>query len=273
MPASDRGQAAPDTGAAAAELVRDQHGPVAVVRLNRPDARNALTAPMVRELGAAIVDAEKDPWTRVLVLTGSGDRAFCAGMDLRGFADGAEVPGTGDDEATAAYFRLLEGRVGVPLIGAANGTAVGGGLELLLGCDLVVASSGARFGLPEVKRGLFAAGGGTALGTKVPLGVALEMTLTGDMVDAGRAYEIGLVNAVVAPEEVLPTALGMAERVAANGPLGVAASKELVRLTVTDPARARDRLDHWRSVVFGSEDAKEGAMAYVEKRAPVWQGR
>jgi enoyl-CoA hydratase len=254
------------------ELVRDRRGPVLVARLNRPDARNALNPELVRGIGDAIIDAEADPEIRAVVLTGTGDRAFCAGMDLRAFAAG-EQSGLGDDDAGRAFLRLTEGAVAVPLVGAANGTAVAGGFELLLGCDVIVASSEAEFGLPEVKRGLFPAGGGTFLGTKVALGIALEITLTGDAISAERAYDLGLVNAVVTPDEVLGTSVALAERIAANGPLGVAAVKELVRLGVSDAARARERLDEWRAVVFSSEDAKEGAMAFVEKRAPVWQGR
>ncbi len=127
--------------------------------------------------------------------------------------------------------------------------------------------------MPEVKRGLFAAGGGTSLGLRVPLGIALEITLTGDSIDAQRAYGLGLVNSVVEPDEVLPSALAFAERIAANGPLGVAATKELVRLGVTDHARARERRRELQQSVFGSRDAKEGALAFVERRAPVWQGR
>jgi enoyl-CoA hydratase/carnithine racemase len=177
-----------------------------------------------------------------------------------------------DPEATAGFFRLLGGEVTVPVIGAANASAVAGGFEFLLGCDLIVASSEARFGLPEVKRGLFA-GGGTFLGTRVPLAVALEIALTGDTIDAERALALGLVNAVVPPDQVLPTALGFAERIAANGPLGVAATKELVRLGVTNAGRAAERLRELRPLVFGSEDAKEAATAFVERRPPAWQGR
>jgi enoyl-CoA hydratase/carnithine racemase len=150
---------------------------------------------------------------------------------------------------------------------------VAGGFELLLGCDVIVASSGAKFGLPEVKRGLFPAGGGTRLGTRIPLGIALEMVLTGDSIDAGRAYELGLVNTVVAPDEVFPTAISYAERIAANGPLGVAAGKELVRLGIADPARAEERLRQLQVEVFASQDAREGALAFLEKRSPDWQGR
>jgi enoyl-CoA hydratase/carnithine racemase len=254
------------------ELVRDRRGAVLVARLNRPDARNALTPELLRAIGGAIVDGEADPDIRAVVLTGTGNRAFCAGMDLRAFAAG-EGAGVGDDEATRGFFRLTEGDTTIPVVGAANGTAVAGGFELLLACDVIVASSEAEFGLPEVKRGLFPAGGGTFLGTRVPLGIALEMTLTGDAISAERAYELGLVNAIVTPDEVIGTAVAFAERIAANGPLGVAAVRELVRLGVSDAARARQRLDEWRHLVFSSEDAKEGAMAFVEKRAPVWQGR
>ncbi|MCU1375009.1 MAG: caiD 6 [Actinomycetia bacterium] len=252
------------------ELVRERHGHALLLRLNRPDARNALTAGIITGLADAIVEVEGDPDIRVVVLTGTGDRAFCAGMDLKALARTGPVASR---EATAVLMRLMDGDVGVPVVGAANATAFGGGLELLLGCDVIVASSEAMFGLPEVKRGLFPGGSGTAIGQRVPLGLALELTLTGDPITATRAYEIGLVNAVVPPDEVVPAALAMAERIGANAPLGLAAVKELVRLHATDPARAAERLGHWRGVVFGSADAKEGATAFVEKRPPVWQGR
>jgi enoyl-CoA hydratase/carnithine racemase len=259
----------PDEGA---ELVCERRGPVSVVRLNRPEARNALTPTLVDALGAAMVDADADPDVRAVVLTGTGTRAFCAGMDLRSFARG-DVPSGTDDAGVGSYLRLIQGEVATPIVGAANGTAVAGGLELLLACDVVVASSEARFGLPEVQRGLFAAGGGTFIAQRVPLAVALEITLTGELIDARRAYELGLVNRVVPPGDVLGDALALAERIAANGPLGVAASKELVRLGASDSGRARERLDAWRKVVFASEDAQEGARAFVEKRPPVWTGR
>lgn len=254
------------------ELVRERRGQIMVLRLNRPAARNALTPSLITGIGAAIVEAESDPDVGAVVITGTGERAFCAGEDLRSFAAGNDFTAR-SDEAMASYLRVTQGGATVPLVGAANGTAVGGGLELLLGCDVIVASSDARFGLPEVKVGLFPGGSGTLIGTRMPLSIALEMTLTGDSIGAARAYEVGLVNTVVSPGDVLATALAFAERIVANAPLGLAACKELVRLGVSDPERAAQRLDEWRSIVFASEDAKEGAMAFVEKRKPIWQGR
>jgi enoyl-CoA hydratase len=253
------------------ELLEERRGPVVVLRLNRPEARNALTPGLLARLSDAILRAEDDPEVRVAVLTATGDRAFCSGMDLRSFAAG-EMTGLGRDEL-AGYYRLIEGEVKVPLVGAANGSAVAGGLELLLGCDLIVASSDAELGLPEVQRGLFPGGGGTAIVQRVPMSVALEMTMTGNRISAQRAAAVGLVNSVVAPDEVEGAAVALAERIAANAPLGVAAAKELVRLAAVGSPETQQRLEHWREVVFGSEDAKEGATAFVERRDPVWRGR
>ncbi len=252
------------------ELVRERHGAVLVARLNRPEARNALNGPLMTGIGTALLDAEEDPEIRAVVLTGTGDRAFCAGMDLRAFAEREELTPT-DLAAQEAFGRLFTGRSRVPVVGAANATAVAGGFELLLGCDLIVASRTAGFGLPEVRRGLFAAGGGTELGQRIPLAVALELLLTGEPIEADRAYELGLVNAVVEPDEVLPRALDYAERIAANGPLAVAASKELARRRPADEAAA-GRAAELRRQVSGSQDAQEGARAFLERRPPVWTG-
>jgi enoyl-CoA hydratase len=252
-------------------LVKERRGAVLVLRLNRPEARNALNPELLTELGLGMIEAENDPDVRVVVLTGTGDKAFCAGMDLRAFAESGMVGGS--PEGMKGFGRFTKGEIGVPVVGAANATAVAGGFELLLGCDLVVASDAASFGVPEVKRGLFAAGGGVFVSTRIPLAIALELTLTGDPIDAQRALSLGLVNQVVPPGEVLNAAIALAERIARNGPLGLKATKELVWTASTDLEKARALMAEWQPKVFGSEDAKEGATAFIEKRDPVWKGR
>jgi enoyl-CoA hydratase len=253
-------------------LVREQRGAVLVLRLNRPEARNALNPELMGQLGIGLRDAESDPGIRAVVITGTGDRAFCAGMDLRAFAEGGISPNPDQAEGMAHFGRFTSGEIAVPIVGAAQATAVAGGFEVLLGCDVVVASASAQLGVPEVKRSLFAAGGGVFLASRIPLAVALELTLTGDNIDAQRAYELGLVNRVVPAEQVLDEAIALAERIARNGPLALAATKELVRLSAVDMAKAQARASEWAPKVFGSNDAKEGATAFIEKRDPVWTG-
>ena len=176
-------------------LVTEQRGAVKILRLNRPEARNALNPELLDAIGLSMVAAENDPDTRAIVLTGTGDRAFCAGMDLRAFAEGGTV--SASKEGMAGFARFTGGEISVPIVGAANATAVAGGFELLLGCDVVVAAENALFGVPEVKRGLFAAGGGVFISTRIPLAAALELTLTGDLIDAVRAQALGLINQAV----------------------------------------------------------------------------
>lgn len=256
----------------APELVCSREGRVLVARLNRPERSNALSMNLLALLANAAVEAETSADISVLLLTGTGEKTFCAGMDLREFASATSADRV-DDEVMAGYERLTTGRLSVPVVAAVNGTAVGGGLELLYGCDIIVAADTATFGLPEVKRGLFAGGSGTLLATRIPMAVALELALTGDRIDAARAYDVGLVNRVVPADAVMATALDYAERIAANGPLGLAASKELIRLAAVDTDAATARASGWQERVFSSEDAREGATAFVEKRAPVWKGR
>ena len=254
------------------ELVSERRGVVQLLRINRPEARNSLNRVVIAGLGNGIEAADADPEVRVVVITGTGDRAFCAGMDLREFAEGgaAEV----DQKGVEAYQRFIREGCRKPVIGAANATAVAGGFEVLLACDLVVASEQAVFGLPEVKRGLFPAGGGVQIGRRIAAAVALELVLTGEPIDAQRALQLGLVNRVVPPEHVLEQALAVADLIARNGPLAVQVAKELV-LFASDAGKA----DTWKRQealapsVFGSEDAKEGARAFIEKREPQWSGR
>jgi len=245
----------------------EQHGAVLVARLNRPEARNAIDGSVMAGLAAAVEQAEASDDVRALLVTAAGDGVFCAGMDLRAFAAG-EV-----GQAPPAYLRLLEGTATVPVLAAVQGGAVGGGCELVLGADLVIASTEAFFGLPEVKRGLFAGLGVLQVGRRLPLGIALELALTGDRMDAARAAQFGLVNAVVPPEQLYDVALAFATRIAANAPLSLAATKELVRAGASGTPDVRDRLTDWSHRVFGSTDAKEGAAAFLDKRDPVWSGR
>jgi enoyl-CoA hydratase/carnithine racemase len=252
-------------------LVEERRGAVRILRLNRPEARNSLNPELIAAIGLGLKAAEEDPAIRTVVLTGTGDRAFCAGMDLRGFAEGSGA--AGDPDGMAAFFRFTRGEIAVPVVGAAQATAMAGGFELLLGCDVVVAADRATFGLPEVKRGLFAAGGGVFVSTRIPLAVALELTLTGDPIAADRAAALGLINQVVRADEVLETAVALAERIARNGPLAVRITREIVRAASTDLEKARHLAAEWQPKVFGSADAKEGATAFIEKRDPVWTGR
>lgn len=237
-------------------VLTERVGNVLVVTLNRPEARNALSPELMDELSAVLKSADADPEVRAIVLTGAGT-VFCAGMDLKAFAKG------GGKFDGMVWF--LRGGITTPVVAALNGTALAGGFELVLACDLVVAAEEAKLGIAEVKRGLFAAGGGTMLADRVPLAVALEMGLTGDPVTAAHAEKIGLINRVVAADQVVPEALALAERIAANGPLGVAMTKKLMR------ERRWGEPDEVTSV-FRSADAIEGARAFAERRAPSWTG-
>ena len=185
-------------------------------------------------------------------------------MDLKACAAGEDVltSGAGIDAI---------GNCPKPVIAAVNGAALAGGFEVALKADLIVAAEHARFGIPEVKRGLFAAGGGTRLPARIPLQVALELGLTGDPIGAQRAYELGLVNRVVPAAEMMVTARALAATIAANGPLALQATKELMWAEIG--TGTADGVGKWAGKVFGSDDAKEGAIAFAEKRAPNFQGR
>ena len=231
-------------------------GGILVLTMNRPGVRNAMN-PEIRELMSdALRAADDDPSVRVVILTGAGT-VFSAGMDLKAFAKGGNF-------GSLTWFH--EHGISKPSIAALNGSAVAGGFELALACDLIVASRDAKVGIPEVKRGLYAAGGGTTLAARIPLAAALELGLTGEPVPVARAAQWGLVNQVVPAGEVLAAAIALAEKIAANAPLAVAMTKKLMR-------EGRWGTPEETHSVFGSDDAKEGARAFAERRAPAWTGK
>jgi len=251
------------------EVLVERHGAVQVITINRPEARNALNAAVAAGVRDAVDELDAAAELRAGVLTGAGG-TFSSGMDLKAFLKGEtpSFPGRGLCGITQTPPRK-------PLVGAAEGWALAGGFELLLACDLVVAGASARFGTTEVKRGLVAAAGGAMLlAQRVPRALALEMLLTGDPVDSARAAQIGLVNLVVDDGQALTAAIELAERIAANGPLAVIATKQIASSGGDWPADQRwDQMAALMGPVFRSEDAREGARAFAEKRPPVWQGR
>jgi enoyl-CoA hydratase len=245
---------------------------IALITLDRPARRNAIDAAMTAALRAALDRFEADPEALVAILTGSGDLAFCAGMDLKAFAAGegpAIIEGRGGLAGFTHYPRTK------PCIAAVNGLALGGGCELALSCDLIVAAEHARFGLPEVTRGLFAASGGALrLPRLIPRARALELLLTGDLIDAQTAHDLGLLNKVVPPGRLLETARDLAGRICANAPLAVRETLALARAVFALPEeqlQARNAAAWAR--IAASEDAREGPRAFAEKRPAVWQER
>jgi enoyl-CoA hydratase len=251
------------------EVIVTRRDGVQVITINRPQARNALDLAVARGITEAVdeLDASDDLW--VGVLTGAGG-TFSAGMDLKAFLRG---------ESPALDGRGLCGITQTPprkpLVAAVEGWALAGGFELVLACDLVVAAESAKFGVPEVTRSLVAAAGAAVhLPRRVPYAIALELLLTGQPITAGRAYEVGLVNRLVPEGTALDAALELAAVIAANAPLAVAATKRVAQSTGDwDLSEAWDRQAEIIAPVFVSEDAREGATAFAEKRPPVWKGR
>jgi enoyl-CoA hydratase len=249
-------------------VLTDVSDGVAVITINRPEARNAVNGEVARGIAEAVDEADASKDVKVLILTGAGG-TFSAGMDLKGFLSG-DSPAFGD----RGFGGIVQRPPVKPVIAAVEGYALAGGFELVLACDLVVASEEARFGLPEVRRSLVAGAGGLLrLPNRIPYHVAMEIALTGEHFPASRLQQVGLVNQLVPAGQALDAAMKLAGRVALGGPLALAATKRVIIESADWPsAEAFRRQGEIIAPVFMSADAREGAMAFAEKRPPVWKG-
>ncbi len=256
----------------------ERQGHILIATINRPEARNAVNAAVHVGLGEALELAENDPEIRVVILTGAGDQAFCAGADLKALSRGERLAPEDKTQRAWGFAGVVQHPISKPMIAAVNGFALGGGTELALSCDLVVAADHAQFGLPEVKRGIYAAAGGAfRIAQQLPIKVAMEILLTGEPFSAQRAHELGFANRVVPLEKLMETAIDLANRIAVNAPLSVQASKRIA-MGIADGTIASDAA-YWEAnnregrIVMQSKDAKEGPLAFAQKRQPVWQAK
>ena len=257
-------------------ILFERVGEVGVMTFNRPEVMNAINRPLWLQAAAVFEEFANDPGLRVLILTGAGDRSFCAGTDLKAKAAGEmEMP---PEVARWGYAGIVRHYVNKPVIAAVNGFALGGGTEIALSCDLIVASEKATFGLPEVKHGIIAGAGGLLrMSRQIPLKVAMHCILTGDSMSAEEAQRWGLVNRVVPHERLMPAALEMAKKICDNSAVAVSASKDIVYqgldLPLDFPGAAWEVNDRYIDVVEAHPDAEEGMRAFAQKRKPVWKAR
>lgn len=249
-------------------ILLEPHGAVMVVRLNRPQVLNALNAPMVAEIAAALEGINGDAALRCVVLTGSGARAFAAGADI------AEMQGAAPDSSVAGSWARIAA-FDKPLIAAVNGLALGGGMELALICDIVIASETARFGQPEINLGIIPGAGGTQRLTRiVGKSLAMEMILNARMLSADEALRVGLVSSIYPNETLLHNALKTAQQIAARAPLAVRAAKQSVNAAFNLGLEAGLALEREQfTALFATEDQREGMSAFLNKRRPVWKGK
>jgi enoyl-CoA hydratase len=254
------------------EVIRERRGHIEILTINRPEARNAINGGVSKAMSSIMDELADDDDCWVVVVTGSGDKAFSAGMDLKAFAsgEGGDIIG-----ASGGFAGLTSRDFPKPIIAAVNGSALAGGFEIMLSCDLVVAAEHATFGIPEAKRGLIAGAGGLIrMPKRLPMAVALELAMTGDPIDAERAQALGLVNKVVPAAALLDEAVALAERIAANAPLAVRYSKSVMKRAAEVPESEGWKINQEAvGVVFASADAMEGPVAFAEKRPPNWQGK
>lgn len=249
-------------------VLTEVDGPVAVVTINRPEARNAVNERVASGMAAALDDLDQRAEVRVIVLTGAGG-TFCAGMDLKGFLTGENALAGG-----RGFGGIVQRPPGKPVIAAVEGYALAGGFEIALACDLIIASEDATFGLPEVTRGLVAGAGGLLrLPDRIPYHLAMEIALTGDRYPAERLWQAGLISRLVPAGQALARAAEVAVRIAQNAPLALAATKRIIVESADWPAaEAFARQGDLVAPVFSSADATEGARAFAEKRPPAWRG-
>jgi enoyl-CoA hydratase len=249
------------------EVLTEQRDRILIITINRPHAKNAVNAAVSQHLADAMDRLDDDPGLSVAVLTGA-EGSFSAGMDLKAFSRGENVvvPGRG--------MGFTEKPPTKPLIAAVEGYALAGGTELALATDLIVAATDSAFGIPEVKRGLVAAGGGLLrLPQRIPYAIAMELALTGENLPAERAHALGLVNVLAEPGKALDAAITLAEKITANGPLAIAATKRIITESRGwSPETMFAEQMKIAMPVFGSNDAQEGATAFAEKRPPRWTG-
>lgn len=259
-------------------VLAERRGHILILTINRPEARNAVNAAVHVGLGEGLEQAEADPDIRAVIVTGAGDQAFCAGADLKALSRGERLEPEDKAQRAWGFAGFVQHPIGKPIIAAVNGFALGGGTELALASDIVIAADHAQFGLPEVKRGIIAAAGGAfRIVQQLPRKIAMQLLLTGEPISAQRALDLGLANAVVPLDKLMDTALDFADRIAVNAPLAVQASKRIA-MGIAEGQIAGDA-EFWEAnkretrVVFTSADSREGPRAFAEKRQPVWQAR